>query len=92
MLIACAAILGIIFILDALRLRKRVSGLGHVSFSESNEGSDRDETYIVLTREGYQISNENERQLMQHAQRNGLSAFDAIPSTWHTLALSLIHI
>ncbi|MGC6418626.1 MAG: class I SAM-dependent methyltransferase [Bradymonadia bacterium] len=86
MLITCAAILGIIFVLDAFRLRKRVSGLGHVSFSENSVGAEQEETYVVLTRAGYQISKENERQLMQHAERHGLAAYDAIPSTWHTLA------
>ena len=86
MLATCAAILGIIFILDALRLRKRVSGLSHVSFSEGGDIAERNGGYVVFTREGYQISSENERQLIQHAQRHGLSAFDAIPSTWHTLA------
>ena len=85
MLITCAAILGIIFVLDAFRLRKRVSGLGHVSFSENSEGAEQEETYVVITREGYQISKNRASIPMRHAERHRGSLHDAIPSTWYSL-------
>ena len=79
-------VLTIVFILDAVRLRKKVQAFKVLDSSHQDVRND----HVLLTARGYSVPMATVTRAKNYAQRMGLDVLDLVPGQWHTLgALSI---
>ena len=78
--------LTIVFILDAVRLRKKVQAFKVLDSSKQDVRDD----HVLLTARGFSVPMTTVTRAKNYAQRMGLDVLDLVPGQWHTLgALSI---
>lgn len=70
------ALLGLLFLFDALRLRKRTKALAVLAASETPADEER---WVFLLAPGVTLDEGTRRAAVAHAERSGLEALDLIP-------------